>query len=79
MEYERSGEKFSFGFGTMKAAGSGSISNAQEAPKNVRTKYDKKVIAKNAVRAAVLSAAVVLKNKHSRKKAGKNSSRQTKN
>ncbi|MBR4626247.1 MAG: hypothetical protein IKO47_00830 [Ruminococcus sp.] len=68
MEYEKNTGNFSFGFGSMKTAGSGSIDKAVEAPKNVRTKYDKKVIAKNAAKAAVLSAVVLMKGKRARKK-----------
>ena len=78
MEYEKKTENFSFGFGTMKAAGSGSVSEAEEAPKNVRTRYDKKLIAKNAANAAIRTAGVVLKyrlfsdsKKKSNKKEGK--------
>ncbi|MBP3309988.1 MAG: hypothetical protein J6L05_04160 [Ruminococcus sp.] len=68
MEYEKNGEKFSFGFGTMKAAGSGDLTNAEEVPKTIKTKYDKKVIAKNAAKAAAMSALVLLKHKRSKKK-----------
>jgi len=68
MEFEKSTEKFSFGFGSVKTAGSGTIDKAVEAPKNVKTRYDKKQIAKNAAKAAVLSAAVILKHKRRAKK-----------
>ena len=71
MEFEKNTGNFSFGFGTMTAAGSGTIDKAVEAPKNVRTKYDKKVIAKNAAKAAVLSAAVIFKHKRKSRKKGK--------
>ena len=71
MEFEKVTEKFSFGFGTMKTAGSGSVEKAVEAPKNIRTKYDKKVIAKNAAKAAILSAAVILKHKRRAKHSSK--------
>lgn len=71
MEFEKTTDKFSFGFGSMKTAGSGSIDNAVEAPKNVKTKYDKKIIAKNAAKAAILSAAVIIKHKHKARKANK--------
>lgn len=68
MEFEKNTEKFSFGFGSVKTAGSGSVSKAVDAPKNVRTKYDKKLIAKNAANAVILSAAVILKHKYRAKK-----------
>ena len=68
MEFEKTTEKFSFGFGSVKTAGSGSIDKAVDAPSNVRTKYDKKVIAKNAAKAVLLSAAVIMKHKHRAKK-----------
>jgi hypothetical protein len=68
MEFEKSTEKFSFGFGSVKTAGSGTIDKAVEAPKNVKTRYDKKQIAQNAAKAAVLSAAVILKHKRRAKK-----------
>lgn len=64
MEIEKKTEKFSFGFGTAKVAGSGSLDKAEEAPNSVRTKYDTKQIAKNAAKAALLSAAVILKHKY---------------
>ena len=47
----------------MKTAGSGTLDKAVDAP-NVRTKYDKKIIAKNAAKAAVLTAGVLLKHKY---------------
>ena len=68
MEFEKSTEKFSFGFGSLKTAGSGTIDKAVEAPKNIKTRYDKKQIVKNAAKAAVLSAAVILKHKRRAKK-----------
>ncbi len=68
MEIEKKNEKFSFGFGTAKVAGSGSLEKAVDAPENIRTKYDKKQIAKNAAKAALISAAVILKHKHSSRK-----------
>ena len=68
MEFEKSTEKFSFGFGSLKTAGSGTIDKAVDAPKNIKTRYDKKQIVKNAAKAAVLSAAVILKHKRRAKK-----------
>lgn len=68
MEYERSGKNFQFGFGSMTAAGSGNITNAQPVPKKIKTKHDKKTIIRSAAKAAVLSAFVLLKHKRRKKK-----------
>lgn len=63
MEFEKNiGDKFTFGFGSAKTAGAGTLDKAVEAP-DVRTKYDKKTIAKNAAKAAALTAAVLVKHK----------------
>ncbi len=69
MEYEKNSGKFSFGFGTAKTAGAGTLDKAVDAP-DVRTRYDKKAIAKNAAKAAAVSALVILKHKHRAKKKG---------
>ena len=66
MEFEKTGEKFQFGFGSVTAAGNGNVTNAQPVPKEIKTKHDTKAIAKSAVKAAVLSAGVLLK--HGKKK-----------
>jgi len=63
MEYQKNFGSFTIGGGTMKTAGSGTLDKAVEAP-DVRTKYDKKIIAKNAAKAAVLTAGVLLKHKY---------------
>ena len=64
MEFQKNiGEKISFGFGSMKTAGAGQVSKAVPAPKGVRTKHDKKAIAKSAVKAAALTAVVLVKHK----------------
>lgn len=68
MEYERSGKNFQFGFGSMTAAGSGNITNAQPVPKKIKTKHDKKAIIHSAAKASILSAAVILKHKFKNKK-----------
>ena len=62
MEYEKNSGKFSFGFGTAKTAGAGTLDKAVDAP-DVRTRYDKKAIAKNVAKAAAFSALVILKHK----------------
>ena len=71
MKYEKDFQKVSFGFGTEKVAGSGSLDRAQDAPDNVRTKYDKTQIAKNVGKAALLSAAVIFKHKVASKRRSK--------
>ena len=50
----------------MKTAGSGTLDQAVDAP-DVRTKYDKKVIARNAAKAAVLTLGVLAKHKIARR------------
>ena len=67
MEFEKNSGNFSFGFGTAKTAGAGTLDKAVDAP-DVRTRYDKKTIAKNAAKAAALSAIVILKHKHRSKR-----------
>ena len=62
MEYEKNSGKFSFGFGTAKTAGAGTLDKAVDAP-DVRTRYDKKAIAKNVAKAAAVSPLVILKHK----------------
>lgn len=69
MEFQKNfGDNFSFGFGSMKTAGAGKVSEAVPAPKGVRTKRDKKAIAKSAAKAAVLTAAVLVKHKMKNRK-----------
>ena len=66
MEFQKNFGNFSFGGGTMKTAGSGTLDQAVDAPE-VRTKYDKKVIARNAAKAAVLTLGVLAKHKIARR------------
>lgn len=68
MEFEKTGEKFQFGFGSMTAAGNGNVTNDQPVPKEIKTKHNTEAIAKSAVKAAVLSAAVLIKNRKKKKK-----------
>lgn len=68
MEYEKSGEKFQFGFGSTTAAGTGNIAKAQPVPKEIKTKHNKNAVIRSAAKAAVLSALVLLKHKRRRKK-----------
>ena len=68
MEYEKSGKNFQFGFGSMTAAGTGNITNAQNVPKEIKTKYDKKSIIRSAAKASIHSAAVILKHKSKKNK-----------
>lgn len=68
MEFEKSGEKFQFGFGSMTAAGKGNVTNPQPVPKEIKTKHDTSAVAKSAVKAAVLSAAVLIRHRSKKKK-----------
>lgn len=67
MEYEKNNDKFSFGFGTQKIAGSGTLDKAVEAP-DIPTKHNKKEIAKSAAKAAAAIGLIALKAKMSKKK-----------
>ncbi|MCM1506789.1 MAG: hypothetical protein NC177_06595 [Ruminococcus flavefaciens] len=67
MEYEKTGENFSFGVGTVKTAGAGKLSEAEK----ITGKLSNKAIAKKAVTAGLQAMAVAtvvgLKVKFSRK------------
>ncbi len=66
MEFEKKSYKFSFGAGTIKTAGTGSIDRSEKAP-DITTKHDTKAIAKSIGNAAIALALLKLKRKHSRK------------
>ncbi len=68
MEFEKNKGNFSFGFGTMKTAGAGNLSETQEVPKDIKTKHNPKEIAASAVKAAALAGLVILKHKMKKKK-----------
>ncbi len=67
MEFEKNTGNFSFGIGSMKTAGTGSIDKAVEAPKN-STKHDVKAIAKSVGNAAIALAVLKVKNNIKKKK-----------
>ncbi len=67
MEFEKNTEKFSFGVGSMKTAGTGSIDKAVEAPKN-STKHDVRAIAKSVGNAAIALAVLKVKSNIRKKK-----------
>ena len=67
MEFEKKTEKFSFGVGSMKTAGAGSVDKAVEAPK-ISTKHDMKAIAKSVGNAAIALAALKIKSNIRKKK-----------
>lgn len=68
MEFQKHTANFSFGGGSIKTAGKGSLDKAVDAPAvETKTVYDKKTIIKAAANAALLSAVVVIKNKNRRK------------
>lgn len=64
MEFEKNSTKFSFGAGTVKAAGVGNLSDSEPVPKGAP---DKKKIAKTAAVAATAAAVFLLKGKTKRK------------
>ncbi|MCQ2468677.1 MAG: hypothetical protein MJ100_02565 [Ruminococcus sp.] len=68
MEFEKTKGNFTFGAGSIKTAGKGSLSDAQEVPKSIKTKRDVKGIAVTAAKAAALTGLVLLKHKVSKKK-----------
>ncbi|MCM1007751.1 MAG: hypothetical protein NC485_07430 [Ruminococcus flavefaciens] len=69
MEFQKKCANFSFGGGSVKTAGTGSLNKAVDAPA-VETKKvcDKKVILKSAANAVLLSAVVILKHKSKNRK-----------
>lgn len=70
MEFEKKTEKFSFGIGSVKTAGAGSVDKAVEAPK-ISVKHDAKAIAKSVGNAAIALAALKVKSNIKKKKAKK--------
>lgn len=68
MEFEKKNEKFSFGVGSMKTAGAGSVDKAVEAPKTP-TKHDVKAIAKSVGNAAIALALLKVKSNMKKKRA----------
>lgn len=65
MEYEKKTEKFTFGCGTMKAAGLGNAAEAEEVPKGTLTA---KKAAKTAASAALTAGAFLLKHRKKKKR-----------
>lgn len=68
MEYQKDLEKLSFGFGSLKTAGNGNLSNAEEVPAEIKTKHNKKEIAATAAKAAALTGLILLRHKIKNKK-----------
>ena len=64
MEFQKNTKNFSFGGGSLKTAGTGSLDKAVE----TRKVCDKKNILKSAANAALLSAVVIFKNKRKSRK-----------
>lgn len=65
MEYQKNNSNFSFGFGTMKTAGTGNLSGARK----IRTKKARLSKAKTAAKAGFLAAVFLIK--HNQKKKNK--------
>lgn len=63
MDHEKHFGNFTVGYGSQKTAGAGTLDKAVDAP-DVPTKYDKKLIAKNILKASALSAFFIMRNKH---------------
>lgn len=69
MEYQKDfGDKFSIGYGTMKTAGNGDLSDTHEIPKSMKYRHDRREIMKTAAKAALLTAVAVLNIGYKRKK-----------
>ncbi|MBQ8348276.1 MAG: hypothetical protein IJY19_01340 [Ruminococcus sp.] len=69
MEFQKNTKNFSFGGGSLKTAGTGSLDKAVDAPAvETRKVCDKKNILKSAANAALLSAVVIFKNKRKNRK-----------
>ena len=66
MEFEKKTNNFSFGVGSVKTAGAGSIDKAEEAP-DIPTKHDPMAIAKSVGNAAIALALLRIKKKHGKK------------
>lgn len=67
MEFEKKTEKFSFGAGSVKTAGTGSLDKAEAAP-DISTKHDAKAIAKSIGNAAIALALLKVKSNIKRKR-----------
>ncbi|MBO4878108.1 MAG: hypothetical protein J5501_08900 [Ruminococcus sp.] len=69
MEYQKDfGDKFSIGYGTMKTAGSGDLSQSREIPKSMKYRHDRREILVAAGKAALLTTVAVLNFSCKRKK-----------
>ncbi len=68
MEFEKNKGNFTFGGGSLTAAGKGNLTNAVEVPKSIKTKRDVKGIAVTAAKAAALTGLVLIKHKISSRK-----------
>ena len=69
MEYQKDfGDKFSIGYGTMKTACSGDLSDSNEVPKSMKYRHDRREIAKAAAKAALLTTVAVLNFGYKRRK-----------
>lgn len=66
MEFEKKTNNFSFGAGSLKTAGAGSIDKSSEVP-DIPTKHDPIAIAKSVGNAAIALALLRMKKKHDRK------------
>ena len=67
MEFQKKFGNFTIAGGSMTTAGKGNISQPVAAPKNIRTKHNKKEIAVSAVKAAAITGLVMLKIKSKKK------------
>ena len=66
MEFEKKTNNFSFGAGSLKTAGAGSIAKASEAP-DIPTRHDPAAIAESVGNAAIALALLRIKKKHDSK------------
>ena len=61
MEYQKNfGDKFSIGYGTSRTVGKGNLAEAEEVPKSMKYRHDRREILKTAAKASFLTLAAVL-------------------
>ena len=68
MKYQKDLEKFSFGFGSEKTAGKGSLKNSVDAPEDMRKRADRNIIITIVAQVAVGLIALFVKSKTGSKK-----------
>ena len=68
MEFEKSFGNLTFGYGSAKTAGKGDMSQAEPVKRSLKSKADRKLLAKKAVAGAAAAGVFLLKHSMKKKK-----------